>query len=374
MNGNRFSQKVPSFNRTIHNLGVVDKGEFQRFFELVNDADVIIFGAKGRSERALRRGLGGIKGKTIITREDPDYPGRDIFEVLETLVKQGKKILLVVNSCSGKAETPRCLTEDVATYIENTGTKTVKIAVITANPDSPIGQIAQKYGVALKLKGSKIQSKTSAQADSLGIMNDLFENGSAMLFQEIREALNNEQDWQQAHKQIFIEMAGTGKELDKFVECKPYRKLITKLSTRVYAVIGGYGPSKEVAEELAIRLEHVKNSIGDRVDVTGSFASHARPGDILIIISCSGETRSVLNWIEKYRAIKETYVFSIVGKKSPVSEMSDGSFIIKKPVNRFYSAAALLLSSIPLDLVRELESQGLVLPLEITNWSHSNVE
>ncbi|MFH1656917.1 MAG: SIS domain-containing protein [bacterium] len=374
MNGNRVSGKVPSFNKIIRNIEAVDKGELEKVVGLVGDADVIIFGATGRSNKSLRRGLGGIEGKRIITRKDPDYPGRNIFEVLETSEKQGKEVLLVVNSCSGTTETPRYLIEDVATYIENTGTKKVKIAAITANLDSPIGKIAQKYGVALKLKGTKVQSKTSEQASSLGMMNDLFELGSAMLFQETREALNNGQSWQQARKQIFIEMAEIGKRLDKFVECKPYRKLITKLSTRAHVVIGGYGPSEEVAEELAIRLGHVKESIGDRVDIVGSSASHVRPGDTLIIISCSGETRCVLKWIEKYRAVKETYVFSIVGKKSPISERSDGSFIINKPVNRFYSAAALLLSSIPLDLVRELESNGLVLPLEITNWSHSDVE
>jgi len=375
MNGNGISEKMPSFNKIMRNLKAVNKRDFQLFFNLVSDADVIIFGAKGRSEGALHVGFQGIKGKIIITREDPDYPGRDIFEVLKIFAKQKKKVLLITNSCSGTTKTVQCLAEDVATHIENTGTKKVKIAAITANPDSPIGKIAQEYGIVLKLKGSKSQSKTSIQASSLGMMNDLFELGSMMLFQEIKEALDRGQSWKQAWKQLFIEMTEIGKMIDDFVGSESYQRLITKLSTRAHVTIGGYGPGKTVAIITAIRFGHVKDSIGgERVDVTGSFAKQARPGDILIIISCSGKTRSVLDWIKKYKAKKETYVFSVVGEDSLFSKMANGTFIIKKPVSRFYSTAVFLLSSVPLNLVKELESQGFVLPLEITNWSHSDVE
>jgi len=141
------------------------------------------------------------------------------------------------------------------------------------------------------------------------------------------------------------------------------------LETRSRITMGGLGPARNVAKMTAIRLQHVKRAIGDEAYLSGPFAPRPRAGDILFLVSWSGETEPLFGWCSEQKKFGG-YVYSIVGNESTLSRESK-SFIIPSSPIEFYERATFALSPLPLHLVERLNQRGFKLPEYIMEWWHS---
>jgi hypothetical protein len=362
----------PYINETAENVQSISEEEIRRLLENVREAECLILAAEGRSKSSLHIGIGQIK-KEVKLVEDIDFPGRDILEAAPVLKKKYKKIALVINSSSGKTTTPKETAKGMAGFIKKRdGTKQFTIDVVTSKPRSLIGQIGKRYGTMLQLSGPKTKAKTANGVLKRGIMNDVYELGSMVLFHKIKEAINEDRDHLWVIKEIHKEMEIVGRIIDQHVDSTVYQSAVGKISTRGHATLGGLGPAKNVALMTAIRLQHVKRVMGDHVYLTGELAPKPRHGDTLILVSSGGENKPLLAWQKEY-ASSGANIFSIMGTQSSLSEATD-SIIIGSPVNQFYIRAAFLLSPLPLLLVAKLKKAGLDIPPGIMDWYHSSTE
>ena len=130
----------------------------------------------------------------------------------------------------------------------------------------------------------------------------------------------------------------------------------------------------------AVRLVHIKNTLGDNVYITrGVNTPPPRPGDLEILLSYSGETKPVISWCDIVKKMSGT-VLSITGTgKSTLTERSDLHIALEEEAKpgqprRFYMRAAYVLSPLPVKLVERLGERGLTLPEYIINWHHSLTE
>ena len=126
-----------------------------------------------------------------------------------------------------------------------------------------------------------------------------------------------------------------------------------------------------------IRLAHIKKFLGDNVYIVrGVNTPRPRAGDLEILVSYSGETKSVVNWCNIFRDLKGV-VFSVTGTKgSSLDRKSDYKIMLEEKVRpgqprRFYMRAAFVLSPLPVKLVERLREKGLILPEYIIDWYHS---
>ncbi len=359
-------------NETAENVQNIDEEAIRKLFENLRDADCLIIAAEGRSKAALHIGMGQIN-KEVKLVEDINFPGRNLLEAAPMLEEQYKKIALVINSSSGKTTTPTEIAKELAGYIhQKRVNEQFTINVVTSKPNSSIGRLGKKYGTMLKLRGPKSKAKTAKDVLKQGIMNDVYELGSMVLFQKIKEALNEGRDHRWVKKEITEEMEIVGRMLDQYVYSEVYQSLAEKMSTRGHATVGGRGPAKNVAEMTVIRLQHVKRAIGDQAYLSGELAPKPRHGDCLLLVSWSGENKPLIAWQKEYEA-SGADIFSIVGNQSPLSEATE-SIVIDSPANQFYLRAAFLLSPLPLLLVANLKKYGFELPPGIMGWYHSSTE
>ena len=117
--------------------------------------------------------------------------------------------------------------------------------------------------------------------------------------------------------------------------------------------------------------------MGDQIYVAGeSNTPGPRAGDVLIVVSHSGETEIVAGWCKNFKRMG-ALVASVVGNPdSTIGAASDISFTIKgeriegKP-DSFYIKAAFALSPLPIYLVERAGERGLRLPEYILRWHHS---
>ena len=365
-------KSFPYINETAENVQSMSEEEVRRLLENLREAECLILVAEGRSKAALHIGIGQIK-KEVKLVEDIDFPGRNILEAAPVLKKQYKKICFVINSSSGKTTTPTETVRELAGFIRKSGSnKQFSIDVVTSKPRSSIGIIGRRYGTVLRLSGPKSKAKTKDWVLRQGIMNDVYELGSLVLFQKIKEALNEGRDHLWVIKEMSKEMETVGRLIDQCVDSEVYQSLAEKMSTRGHATVGGRGPARNVAEMTVIRLQHVKRAIGDQAYLSGELAPRPRHGDCLLLVSWSGENKPLFAWHKEYAA-SGADTFSIVGNHSSLSEATD-SIVIESPANQFYLHAAFLLSPLPLLLVGNLEKNGFGLPHEIMTWYHSSTE
>jgi D-arabinose 5-phosphate isomerase GutQ len=365
-------ESFPYINETAQNVQNLSEEGIRRLLENLREADCLVLAAEGRSKAALCIGIGQI-GKEVKLVEDIDFPGRNLPEAAPVLKKRYKKISLVINTSSGKTTTPTEIARDMVEFIDRNDTDNqFTIDVVTSRPRSAIGRIGKKYGTLLKLSGAKSRAKTTGRVLMRGIMNDIYELGSMVLFQKIKEAINEDRDHQWVIKEINSEMERVGGIVDQYVNSEVYQNLAKKISTRGHATVGGRGPAKNVAEMTVIRLQHVKRAMGDQSYLSGELAPKPRRGDCLLLISWGGENKPLYAWHKEYKA-SGADIFSIVGNKSSLSEATD-SIIIESPATQFYMQAAFLLSPLPLLLVANLERDGFGLPPEIMYWYHSSTE
>ncbi len=368
---NKVSREVGYINGVIKNVRNVKKSEFKVFFDDLNSADCIILVGEGRSQSALYIGMGQMDNE-VRTMVDIDFPGRDIVEAAPVLEKKYDRIALLVNSGSGETSTPKIVVKQLSDYIEREKSDKFTIDVVVSNSNSSIGKIREKeYGNVVELKGRERKPNTTDAFLKHGIMNDVYELGSLLLFQKTKEAINEKKDYKAVFKKIEAESNVIGEFMDSFVSSDSYKHIIDKLETRSRITMGGLGPARNAAKMSAIRLQHVKRAIGDEVYLSGPFAPRPRAGDILFLISWSGETEPVLGWCREQKKAGG-YVYSIVGNESTLSRELD-SRIIESPPTTFYERATFALSPLPLHLVERLHQRGFRLPEYIMEWWEHSV-
>ncbi len=362
------SKNVPYLNRIYRNLKNVKKREVKAVLENLRDADCIIPVGEGRSRCALYIGLSRIN-KTVKTPEDIDFPGGTIHEAAEELERRYGKVALFVNSGSGETLIPRKTVQKLSEYIERSGSKNYTINAIVSNPFSTIGRVREKdYGFIIELKGRKSEPKSEREYPKLGIMNDIYELGSLMLIHRMKIAINEGKDYRFVLDidEIFRDIC---RVVDDFTSTDMYSEVVDAIERRCHVTVGGLGPARNVALMTVIRLQHVKRSVCDEAYLSGPLAPHPRAGDVLLLVSRSGENDALINWCEQMRK-SGVQVYSIVGRESTLSEISK-SYVIECDEKDFYCYAAYALSPLPLSVVEKLASHGLKLPEYILRWYHS---
>ncbi len=369
---NKIKKKVEYINGVMKNVRNINKNDFKAFYDDLNSADCIVLVGEGRSQSALYIGMGQMD-KWVRTMADVDFPGRNIVEAAPVLEKKHDRIALLVSSGSGETATPKIVVKQLSDYIEREHSDKFTIDVVVSNPNSSIGIIREKeYGNMVELRGREKKSNRINNAFlKHGIMNDVYELGSLLLFQKTKEAINEKKGYKAVFEGMEKESKVIVKIVDEFVSSDNCEEVIDKLETRSSVTMGGLGPARNVAMMTAIRLQHVKRAIGDEAYLSGPFAPRPRAGDILFLISWSGETEPLQGWCreqKKYGGL----AYSIVGNESTLSRESN-SFIIDSSPTTFYERATFALSPLPLYLVERLRERGFKLPEYIMEWWQHSV-
>lgn len=368
---NRICKSVPYFNKIYQNVSTIDPTQFEKLFQDLKEADCIIISAEGRSRAGLEIGINQI-GKEVKTMADPDFPGRNLKEAAPILEKRYRKTALFINSGSGDTTAPKEDAKALKEYIEDTGSERFTIDAITSDPESPIGKISQELGNVLVLKGREKEPSVPAELSEFGIMGDIYELESCLIIQMIKEGINENSDFQEIIKRPAEEMKAIGEMADKYVNSNLYISLVEQMTPRNCVIVGGKGPGENVALKTAIRLYHLKRSIGDSACLAGPFAPRPRPNDLLLLISWSGETPAVLKWCDDFQQAG-ALVYSVVGKESSLSKKSKSFNLGVSPL-RFYLKTAFLLSPLTVKLALSFEKKGYVVPEHILRWVHSITE
>jgi D-arabinose 5-phosphate isomerase GutQ len=366
------------------NIRAVNPKEIESLYYGLSSVRVIVPSGEGRSKGALSIACSEIakmnKGKIILDRSDIGFPGRDLYEAAPAIRNKYGPMSLLINSGSGKALIPLIDAQKLGQYITETGNiRDYRIDVVTSDPESPIGKLGSRYGSVVNLKGQVTYENFSEIKEfrETGILTDIFELGSLVLYQAIAEAMNKDAP----PDAIFSIIENIFKEIQEMFEDKNsiefIKRIVDDLEKRSLCFMGGLGSGLEVARMTAVRIGHIKRVLGDSVYVIRDVNLPVpRPGDIFIVISYSGETEVVVGWCKNFKKMGGK-VISIVGNKnSSIYSLSDYSNVINSPYvkgepNRFYLKAAFLLSPLPLFLAERIEKRGLRLPDYILRWYHS---
>jgi 6-phospho-3-hexuloisomerase len=211
-------------------------------------------------------------------------------------------------------------------------------------------------------------------------MGDIFELGSLLLLGMMTEAMFRNLEAPEILQLCAEEFEKLGPMLDKINESEDYSRLIDILERRTDVFLGGKGTANEIVKMTAVRLFHIKSTLGDNVFITrGVNTPPPRPGDLEILVSYSGETKPVISWCNILRKLNGTVLSITSTKKSTLAEKSDMNISIEEETKqgqprRFYTRAAYILSPLPVKLVERLGQRGLTLPEYIINWHHSLTE
>jgi 6-phospho-3-hexuloisomerase len=306
--------------------------------------------------------------KDVKMTESIDFPGENMGEAAAILEKKYERISLLVNSGSGETTNPKRVVEEIRKYIDETGSESFTIDSIVSNPKSTIGRISKEYGSVIVLAGRERAPETTVEYMKHGIMNDIYELGSLILIQKLKEAISSGKN-EDIFSKIKEEMKVIAQFVDEFVDSDIYIKIVQNMEKRGHVIVGGTGIARIVSLMSVIRLQHVKRAIGDEAYLTGPLAPRPRAGDTVLLISWSGENETLIKWMEESKMFgADTY--SITGRKSTLSDNTE-SFVIPSSPSEFYMRAAFVLSPVPLSLVDKLASRGLKLPEYIMGWYHT---
>ncbi len=366
------------------NLLRIEEKRLSPLYEKLKAADCIVCGGSGRSLHSLNIAMSQIammkKPKVIITREDVGFPGRGMYDAASQLEKRHNKVVLLINSGSGESDDPRNLVEDLEKYVKETGSEKFSMGLITSNPNSSIAKIVKRNGHVVKIEGRGKQQLPSDAYSETGIMGDMFELGSLFLLQMITEAIYKGGSVEKVLELLNEEAPILREITEKAVDSKAIKKSLDFLERRSSVFLGGRGTAEEVAKMTAVRLFHIKKSLGDDIYVArGVNTPHPRAGDLEILISYSGKTKTVVGWGSMFRSLGGT-VLSLIGRKDTALERnSDLNIILEEKVKprkprRFYMRAAYVLSCLPIMLTTRLSLKGLILPEYILKWYHSVIE
>ena len=371
-------------NRIFENLDKANRSEIEALYHDIMGAGVILPSGEGRSKGALSIACSELakmrQGKLVLDRGDIGFPGRNILEAAPTLKQRFGQVCLLINSGSGKSLMPLLDAQQLAMYVAQHGNpRDFRIDVVTSERESPIGKLGSRYGNVLILKGREPEEvpTESKEFRTTGILEDLFILGTGVLFQAIGEALYEEAQADRViarSKELFSEI---GTRVDEMVASDFFKSLVDSLEQRHSCFFVGLGSGREVARMTAVRVGHVKRAMGDQIYVAGESNTPApRAGDVLVVISNSGETEIVAGWCKNFKRMGAR-VASIVGNPdSTIAAASDLSFTIKgdgvqgRP-NSFYIKTAFALSPLPIYLVEKVAERGLRLPEYILRWHHS---
>jgi len=371
-------------NRIYNNISSVRIDDLERLLHDVQSAGVIIPLGEGRSKGALSIAVSEMAkmrdGKIVVDRGDIGFPGREISDAAPILKQRFGRVCLLVNSGSGRSITPLVDVQNLASYIGKTGAfRDYTIDLVTSDLTSPLAKIASKYGSVLELMGrEEVHEAEEAKVfRDVGIMEDTFILGSGAIFHAIAETLNHKALPSKAYEYAKEVAMEAGKIVDKSINSDFYNFVTTRLETRSLAFFAGLGSSFEVARMTAVRVAHIKRAIGDQVYVARETSTPApRQGDLLIVISSSGETEIVSTWCKSFRRMGGQIAAVVGNADSTIASMADAVLEIpasREPgtPNRFYIYAAFALSPLPILLVESLESKGFRLPEYILRWHQS---
>jgi 6-phospho-3-hexuloisomerase len=371
-------------NRIFQNFEKVNRAEIEALYHDIAGAGVILPSGEGRSKGALSIACSEMAkmrgGKLVLDRGDIGFPGRTMIEAAPILRQRFGQVCLLINSGSGKSMMPLIDAQQLAMHIADHGNaRDFRIDVLTSDRDSPIGRLGTKYGNVLLMKGREPDEAPTESKEfrTAGILEDLFILGTGVLFQAIAETLHEEATADTVihrSKQLFTEI---GSVVDQIVASDFFKSLVDALEQRHSCFFVGLGSGREVARMTAVRVGHVKRAMGDQIYVAGESNTPApRAGDVLLVISNSGETEIVAGWCKNFKRMG-ALVASVVGNPdSTIAAASDLSFTVKgdglegKP-NSFYIKTAFALSPLPIYLVEKVGERGLRLPEYILRWHHS---
>lgn len=379
----RIRQKICQIgyvNTIRENLLDVKREYLLLLYESLKSADCVVCGGSGRSLYSLNAAMSQIAtmkdSKIVITPDDPGFPGKDMYDAAGELEKKYKNILLLINSGSGESKDPRALVEDLERYIEDTGSERFTMGLVTSNVNSAIGNIVRNHGYVVEVKGRQEERPTEEYSET-GIMGDIFELESLVILHMLSEVLFENSPVDRVFELVENEFGVLGEMIDSNVNSEAYASLIGIMERRSDVFLGGKGTADEVIKMTAIRLAHVKKFLGDDVYVVrGVNTPRPRAGDLEILVSYSGETKSVVNWCDIFRSLNGL-VLSITGTKgSLLDKKSNYRIILEEKVRpgqprRFYMRAAFVLSPLPVRLVEMFREKGLILPEYVINWYHS---
>jgi D-arabinose 5-phosphate isomerase GutQ len=367
------------------NLAKMTKKDLLPLYEDLKAADCIVCGGSGRSLHSLNIAMSQIAmmkdPKVVITREDVGFPGRGMYDAASQLEKRHKKIVLLINSGSGESDDPIHLAEELEKYLKETGSTQFTMGLLTSNSKSSLAKIAQRHGHVITVAGrSKQQIPSSDAYSETGIMGDLFELGSLFLLQMITEAIAEDSPVDRV-LELIAEEAPVLRELtENAIHSESIHAALDILERRSDVFLGGRGTAEEVAKMTAVRLFHIKKSLGDDVYIArGVNTPRPRAGDLEILISYSGRTKPVVGWCNRFKGLGGT-VLSIIGRDGTNLDIySDLKILLEETVEpgkprRFYMRAAYVLSCLPILLTARLREKGLLLPEYILKWYHSVIE
>ncbi len=375
-------ERYKYIDQIFRNVESIPSEKVSIFNQYLLESDLIIPYGSGRSYSALKIAMSQyakIEGAPyIITPEDAGFPGNNMYEALDPLTRRFDKIVLIINSGSGESFEPKVVANDYIKYMERNRLKNrLKIVVVTSNPKSSLGRMGDEYGLMIYLKGA---DRISIDYPTTGIMGDVFELGSLLLFQSLVKmryrGIDNYREVVSSYIDKLDEL------IYRYTSSEDYVSVLDILERRSNVFIGGRGSAYEVATMLVIRLNHVKYAVGDHVyRARGSNTPRPRSGDLGILISCSGETPAVIKWAEDFLETG-AHVFSIIGRMgSKLEEYSEYKIILrdcedyrKGTPRDFYLYSSFLLSPLPILLITRLMRRGLVLPESILRYYHSIME
>jgi len=372
-------------NKIFANVMEVKGAELDALLHDLRAAGVIIPSGEGRSKGALSIACSEMAkmqgGKLILDRSDIGFPGRSLREAAEVLRRRYGYVTLLIVSGSGRSMMPLLDAQSLASYLaeHDEAKRYFMIDAITSDPESPIAKLASGYGNVLTLKGREVGDEPiePSQFRSVGILEDVFTLGSSLLLQGVARALHEGAPSQRALE--YVEKLGSEivRTLEEAVRSEFFSQVLYKAEQRHVVFLGGLGSAQEVARMTAIRIGHVKRAVGDYVFVAGETSTPPpRVGDLLLVISRSGETEVVSSWCENFKQLGG-YVAALVGRKeSTIGSLADTAFEIPETAepgapSDFYLKAAFVLSPLPIYLVERMEQRGLRLPEYIIRWHHS---
>ena len=375
--------RIGYINRIMDNLVNVRKRELIPLYEDLKSADCVVCGGSGRSLYSLNAAMSqiaishiGWRNKVVLTPDDPGFPGKNMYDAAAELERRYNKTLLLINSGSGVSGDPLVLAQDLCRYIGEKKTSKFSIGLITSNLSSPLAEMVSKSGHVIELRG-RGRAKPSLDYGKTGIMGDVFELGSLLLLSMMTEAIFRNLEASEVFRLCEEEFATLAPLVDSIVESDIYTHLVDILEKRTSVFLGGKGTGSEIVKMVAVRLFHIKSTLGDNVYIArGVNTPPPRPGDLEILVSFSGETKPVIAWGDTLKKMNGT-VLSITGtRKSTLTEKSDLQIVLDEETKpgqprRFYMRTAYVLSPLPVRLVERLGEKGLKLPEYIINWHHS---
>jgi 6-phospho-3-hexuloisomerase len=377
---------VEYVNKIHDNILNVKRRDLSLLYEDLKSADCVVCGGSGRSLYSLNAAMSqiaishiGWRNKVVLTPDDPGFPGKNMYDAAAELERRYNKTLLLINSGSGISGDPLVLAQDLSKYIEDKRTSKFAMGLITSAVDTPLSQIVRKRGNVVELKG-RGRLKPSLDYSKIGIMGDIFELGSLLLLYMMTEAVFRNLEAFEVFRLCEEEFMHLGPLVDSMVSSEIYDQLVDILEKRTSVFLGGKGTASEIVKMTAIRLFHIKSTLGDNVYIArGVNTPPPRPGDLEILVSYSGETRPVLAWGDTLRKMRGTILGITGSKKSALAEKSDLRMVLEEEVKpgtprRFYVRAAYVLSPLPVKLVERLGQRGLKLPEYLINWHHSLTE